>query len=221
MKSTEDSAVETAATEFDHCGLQRLAFFRAECSLLALTIDATLVHPLANSVGYLPGGIRASQLFFLRLRWSSKFKSLSVTSCLGLRSGRMELLCPRLTSANSSRHLSMPVVRDKLTDPPRVMRSHLPSFVPPHTRTSFPYRYWTLSLLALSSSLHASYAISVRRASVLPAASFSFHLAMDTLAVRLTIPPVGFVGDFHSLVRAPCRAHQKESPRQSRGLFLR
>jgi hypothetical protein len=31
---------------------------------------------------------------------------------------------------------------------------------------------------------------------------------MDTLAVRLTIPPVGFVGDFHSLVSAPCRAHK-------------
>src|SRR5713226_3578084 len=79
---------------------------------------------------------------------------------------------------------------------------------PPHLRTSFPYRYWTLSLFALSSSLHASYAISVRRASALPATSSRFHLAMDTLAVRLTIPPVGFVGDFHSLVRAPCRAHK-------------
>ena len=33
---------------------------------------------------------------------------------------------------------------------------------------------------------------------------------MDTLAVRLTIPPVGFVGDFHSQVRAPCRAHNKK-----------
>jgi hypothetical protein len=31
---------------------------------------------------------------------------------------------------------------------------------------------------------------------------------MDTLAVQLTIPPVGFVGDFHSQVSAPCRAHQ-------------
>jgi hypothetical protein len=37
---------------------------------------------------------------------------------------------------------------------------------------------------------------------------------MDTLAVRLTIPPVGFVGDFHSQVRAPCRAHTQESPRE-------
>src|SRR5712691_1105009 len=81
---------------------------------------------------------------------------------------------------------------------------------PPHLRTSFPYRYWTLKIIASSSSLHASYAISVRRASALPAASFRFHLAMDTLAVRLTIPPVGFVGDFHSLVSAPCRAHNSK-----------
>ena len=91
------------------------------------------------------------------------------------------------------------------------MRSHLHAYARRIYATSFPYRYRTLSLLALSSSLHASYAISVRRASVLPAASFRFHLAMDTLAVRLTIPPVGFVGDFHSLVRAPCRAHNKKA----------
>src|SRR5437870_13396223 len=100
------------------------------------------------------------------------------------------------------------------------MRSHLHAYARRIYATSFPYRYWTLSLLALSSSLHASYAISVRRASVLPAASFRFHLAMDTLAVRLTIPPVGFVGDFHSLVRAPCRAHRSKSP-QPLGLWAR
>src|ERR1043166_3955432 len=80
---------------------------------------------------------------------------------------------------------------------------------PPHLRTSFPYRYWTLKIIAFSSNLHASYAISVRQASVLPAASFRFHLAMDTLAVQLTVPPVGSVGHFHSLVRAPCRAHNE------------
>jgi hypothetical protein len=67
-----------------------------------------------------------------------------------------------------------------------------------------------LKIFALSSSLHASYAISVRQASVLLAASFRFHLAMDTLADQLTIPPVGFVGDFHSLVSAPCRAHKQK-----------
>src|SRR6266403_1225920 len=89
--------------------------------------------------------------------------------------------------------------------------AHPPSrLCPPHIRPSFPYRYWTLNLLASSSSLHASYAISVRRASVLPAASFRSHLAMDTLAVRLMVPPVGSIGDFHSLVRAPCRAHKSK-----------
>src|SRR5688572_6053581 len=94
--------------------------------------------------------------------------------------------------------------------------AHPPSrLCPPHIRTSFPYRYRTLKILAFSSSLHASYAISVRRASALPAASFRFHLAMDTLAVQLTIPPVGFVADFHSLVSAPCRAHQNRKPRQA------
>src|SRR5216683_7445323 len=93
---------------------------------------------------------------------------------------------------------------------------------PPHLRTSFPYRYWTLKILAFSSSLHASYAVSVRRASVLPAASFRFHLAMDTLAVRLTIPPVGFVGDFHSQVSAPCRAHkERRAPAAAPRLFDR
>jgi hypothetical protein len=61
------------------------------------------------------------------------------------------------------------------------------------------------------------YVVSVRQASALPAASFRFHLAMDTLAVRLTIPPVGLVEDFHLQVRAPCRAQSgRREPRGSR-----
>jgi len=87
--------------------------------------------------------------------------------------------------------------------------AHPPSrLCPPHLRPCSPYRYWTLKILAFSSSTSASYAIPVRRASALPAASFRFHLAMDTLAVRLTIPPVGFVEDSHLQVGAPCRAHK-------------
>jgi len=91
------------------------------------------------------------------------------------------------------------------------MRTHFHAYARRIYALSFPYRYRTLKILAFSSSLHASYVVSVRRASALPAASFRFHLAMDTLAVRLTIPPVGFVGDFHSLVKAPCRAHKQKS----------
>ena len=87
--------------------------------------------------------------------------------------------------------------------------AHPPSrLCPPHLRPCFPYRYWTLKLSAFSSSTSASYAIPVRGASTLPAASFRFHLAVDTLAVRLTIPPVGFVENFHLQVGAPCRAHR-------------
>jgi len=78
---------------------------------------------------------------------------------------------------------------------------------PPHIRPCLPYRYWTLKIYAFSSGMAASYAIPVRRASALPAASFRFHLAMDTLAVRLTVPPVGSVEDLHLQVNAPCRAH--------------
>jgi hypothetical protein len=52
--------------------------------------------------------------------------------------------------------------------------------------------------------------IAVRQASVLPTASSRFHLTMDTLAVQLTLPLAGCVGDLHPQVSAPCRAHQKE-----------
>src|SRR5690606_41072280 len=79
-------------------------------------------------------------------------------------------------------------------------------------RPCFPYKYWTLKILAFSSSTAALYAIPVRQASALPSASFRSHLAMSTLAVRLTVPLVGPVEDLHLQVGAPCRAHQKKTP---------
>ena len=68
---------------------------------------------------------------------------------------------------------------------------------------------------------HRLYPLPVRQASILPAASFRFHLAMDTLAVQLTFPLAGYVKDFHLQVTqltttvsqvalsrsAPCLAH--------------
>jgi len=57
----------------------------------------------------------------------------------------------------------------------------------------------------------ASFAVSVRRASILPAASSGFHLTMDTLAVRLTIPPAEFVRDLQPQVNALYRAHKARS----------
>jgi hypothetical protein len=47
----------------------------------------------------------------------------------------------------------------------------------------------------------------------LPTASSRFHLTMDTLAVQLTLPLAGCVGDLHPQVSAPCRAHRKKDAR--------
>jgi len=71
--------------------------------------------------------------------------------------------------------------------------------------------------------------ISVRRAGILPAASFRFHLAVDTLAVQLAVPVIrvrrglsppshqsATTADQMALARhAPCLAHQKKGPHLS------
>ena len=90
----------------------------------------------------------------------------------------------------------------------------------PYLLPRFPYRYGTLEILASSSSVTASYTIPVRQASALPAASFRFHLTVDTLAVKLTVPPVGSVKDFHLQVGAPCRAHMPKRHPYSGCLYL-
>ncbi len=90
--------------------------------------------------------------------------------------------------------------------------AHPPSHLcPAHLRLCVPCKYRALMTMAILPHTSALYALPVRWASALPAASFRFHLAMDTLADQLTIPPVGFVGDFHSQVSAPCRAHNGKS----------
>ena len=90
------------------------------------------------------------------------------------------------------------------------MRTHLHAYARRIYVHAFLYRYWTLKLLAFLSGMTASYAIPVRQASALPAASFRSHLTVGTLAVRLTLPLVGRVEDFHLQVGAPCQAHNKK-----------
>jgi hypothetical protein len=82
----------------------------------------------------------------------------------------------------------------------------------PHLQLCFPGKFRTFEIFASLSSMTASYVIPVRQVSALPSASFRFHLTMDTLAVQLTIPLTGLVGDLHSQVSAPCRAHKRENP---------
>ena len=66
----------------------------------------------------------------------------------------------------------------------------------------------------------ASYVISVRQASALPAASFRFYLTIDTLAVRLTVPLTGPVEDFHLQVGAPAGRTYTKGAAFAAPLFL-
>src|SRR6516162_5648148 len=68
--------------------------------------------------------------------------------------------------------------------------------------------------ICLLTPLRRLYPLPVRQASALPTASSRFHLAMDTLAVRLTLPLAGWVEDSHLQVSAPCRAHKSKSEDQ-------
>ena len=94
------------------------------------------------------------------------------------------------------------------------------------TATVFFDQNGTLKILAFLSTVTASYEIPVRQASALPTATFRFHLAVDTLAVRLTVPLIGPVVDLHHQVirpppceigtvpnryNAPCLAHKINS----------
>jgi len=101
----------------------------------------------------------------------------------------------------------MPVVRDRLTDLPGYCALTF-TLMPAASTFKLSVQVSDFEDICLLIQLARLYAVSVRQASALPAASFRFHLAMDTLAVRLTIPPVGLVEDFHLQVRAPCRAHK-------------
>ena len=94
------------------------------------------------------------------------------------------------------------------------MTHSLSRLCPAHIRQDSPYRYRTLKNCAFSSSLVASYALSVRRASVLPMGFLRIPPRDEHPCLRLTIPPVGFVRDFHPQVSAPCRAHAKKRVRQ-------
>ena len=77
-------------------------------------------------------------------------------------------------------------------------------------RRSLPCKHWASQGLACSPPRRRLDPLPVRQASALPTASSRFHLAMDTLAVRLTLPLAGCGEDFHLQVSAPCRGAQKQ-----------
>ena len=91
----------------------------------------------------------------------------------------------------------MPVVRDRLTDLPRYCALTF-TLVPAACTCNLSVQVSDFEDTCLLIQFARLYAIPLRQASALPAASFRFHLAMDTLAVRLTVPLAGSVRNFHS-----------------------
>ena len=118
------------------------------------------------------------------------------------------LLCPLLTSARPSSRLPTGFAFWRSSRSPRVMHTHFHAY----TCRIYDHDFRTGSDFEGSCLLirhDRLYALPVRQVSVLRSASFRLRLATDALAVRLTVPPVGPVEDFHLPVRAPCRAHKK------------
>ena len=109
-----------------------------------------------------------------------------------------QVLWPRLTSAGSAMPCDMGYnLRCAPHRPPRLRCNSLHPMYPLHLRDRVRV-VWDFDLCcSLVRSAPPSYAVSVRRLGTLPAASFRFHLAVDTLAVRLTLPTTKRVVDFH------------------------
>ena len=75
--------------------------------------------------------------------------------------------------------------------------------------------YRASNLFAFLPTVSASYAIPVSQASGLPSASFRFHLAVDTLAVRLIVPHAGPIADLHrQVIRPPPREPEQRQSRR-------
>ena len=108
-------------------------------------------------------------------------KSLSLTKGSALHPWSFGLIWPRLTPHSTSYRLAATVAQPAYCEV-SPGNAHPPSrLCPPHLHTYLPVRYRTLEIYASSSGMHASYAVPVRRASVLPSASFLPHLAMTQL----------------------------------------
>lgn len=96
------------------------------------------------------------------------------------------------------------------------MRIHLHTYARRIYIHDLPDRYVTLTILTVSSAMNASYAISIRQASALPASSCPHNLTVK----QLMFPPPGCVRDFHPQVNAPCRAHQTKKSILSGAFYM-
>src|ERR1051325_11312302 len=103
---------------FDHCFQQLLFFFRFR--VLSRCRDASRTQAFFSPIPLATFRVGV-ECFSSTIRVSAIHRNLSlwlVTSCSGLRFGRMNLLCPLLTSATSFSRLSATVAQSKVADLP-------------------------------------------------------------------------------------------------------
>src|SRR3990172_6122291 len=168
----------------------RSGFFRSHRGRLTLP-----ALPLAGSARYPPGVLwllsHPDCVYFIRrgTRYPSGLP------CSGLRRRAQRPLCPRLTSARSSRHLPAALAsQERRTDLPGYCA---PSF-PPSTRRIYSRTFrMTIGLQIFRPPCPgavASYALRIPRAGGLPTASFRPRLAAAALTVLLRVPVIGARG---------------------------
>jgi hypothetical protein len=146
---------------------------------------------LATSGRYLRIGRAASQPHLLCLLSPSRDQVPSGTSCSALR----RVVNPtRMASADFCRLIPPPHDRGSTRQSDRSPRVRRATFAP-HTRRIYLHIVRMVMVMGFESlgplaRMCLPHAVPVRRAGALPAASFRFRLATDTLAVRLTVPTI-------------------------------
>lgn len=180
-------------------GTQRVSF-RASCRLRSLMNTRGLQRDfrprwVSQPARRSPGGFCSNR--------SESTRDCPLMTGSALRStGAVPLLRPLLTAARPSQHLAMPVAMWQACSSPRVMRATF-MLCPSDIRGGVLCKYRASHLLACLPTPPRLYPLPVRRTSILPAASFGFRIAPDTLAVRLPLPLAGCGGDSHPQVPAP------------------
>ena len=129
------------------------------------------------------------------------------------------LLCPLLTSGGASRRLSTPVAQRHAARSPRVLRTYLHAYARRIYAVAFRTRIGLCMFWPACPACVASYPLPVRRASALPSGFLPIRGRPRHRCLQLTLPRVGCVEDFHLLVSAPCRAHQKQRARDAGPFF--
>ncbi len=120
-----------------------------------------------------------------------------------------QLLWPLLTSGSPSQHLAMLVALGRPPDLPGYC-AHTFTLMPVGSTSCRSVQVSGFDDIGRLTPPPRLYPLPVRQASALPTASSRFRIAPDTLAVRLTLPPVRRVMDLHHQVGAPCRAHKQK-----------